>query len=70
MLSQRLKEISNEVRTITRDRDQREGAFNDLHVEHELMQNAVSVKLLTVNKATFFSRFIRNQFLIQLNSGC
>ena len=45
-LLQRVKDTSNELRAISRDRDQKEGALNELKMEHELMQNAVSVKLL------------------------
>ena len=49
---QRLKETSDEVRSITRDRDQKEGALNELKMEHELMQNAVSIKSLAANKGS------------------
>lgn len=41
-LLQQLKETSDEVRAITRDRDQKEGAFNELRMERELMQNALA----------------------------
>ncbi|XP_020610544.1 uncharacterized protein LOC110049114 isoform X1 [Orbicella faveolata] len=40
-LLQRVKDTSNELRAISRDRDQKEGALNELKMEHELMQNAL-----------------------------
>ncbi|XP_020610545.1 uncharacterized protein LOC110049114 isoform X2 [Orbicella faveolata] len=41
-LLQRVKDTSNELRAISRDRDQKEGALNELKMEHELMQNALA----------------------------
>ena len=51
-LLQRLKESSDALHAITRDRDQKEGALNELKMEHELMQNAVSVNLLAANEGS------------------
>ena len=42
---QRVKELHDELRATTRDRDQKKAALNEQQMERELMQTAVSVKL-------------------------
>jgi len=49
---QELRETTDKLCAMARDLDQKKGALNELKMEHELMQNAVSVKSLATNKGS------------------